>query len=179
MTRALPTFVVLAWLLPGCDYHYERMIEQAHYRPYEATPLFADGKVMRRPPVGTVALEDRRPASQPPLTRALLGRGHILFDRLCATCHGPLGDGQSEVAENMILIPPPSLHLPRLRAAPDAHIGRVIHDGYGLMPSYRRHLRGADRWAVVAYVRALQRSQDAALDELPPDLRARAVEVLP
>jgi hypothetical protein len=82
-----------------------------------------------------------------------------------------LGDGDSQVALNMSLRRPPSLHLYRDR--PDGYIFQVISQGFGLMPSYAHSLSVHDRWAVVAYVRALQLSQHATVDQLPGELRGR------
>jgi hypothetical protein len=89
----------------------------------------------------------------------------------CAVCHGVLGDGDSQVALNMSLRRPPSLHLYRDR--PDGYIFQVISRGFGLMPSYAGSISVHDRWAVVAYVRALQLSQFASVDQLPAELRGR------
>ncbi len=92
----------------------------------------------------------------------------------CAACHGLAGDGDSPVARNMALRKPPSLHEPRIRALPAGRLYAVVRDGYGLMPSYAEELSVGERWAVVAYVRALQLSQGARLAELPPELRSEA-----
>ncbi len=141
---------------------------------------------MRAPPEGTVPYRsvgdaardsglgpDGKPLAQSPVpaTAALLARGRARFDVYCAVCHGVLGDGESQVALNMSLRKPPSLHA--YREVPDGHIFRVISSGFGLMPSYAAALPPEDRWAVVAYVRALQLSQWASLDQLPPDARER------
>jgi mono/diheme cytochrome c family protein len=89
--------------------------------------------------------------------------GRTRFEIFCATCHGTLGTGQTQVAENMRLRKPPSLHSAAIRAYPPGRIFAVISRGYGLMPSYAGQLSVADRWAVVAYVQALQLSQDFSL----------------
>ena len=104
----------------------------------------------------------------PPDAKAL-ARGRARFEVTCAVCHGLLGDGESQVALNMSLRRPPSLHA--FRDVPDGHVFRVISEGFGLMPSYAAELRIEDRWAVVAYVRALQLSQYATVDQVPPDAR--------
>jgi mono/diheme cytochrome c family protein len=139
---------------------------------------------MRTPPAGTVAYRsaldpvvatglgpDGRPvATVPlPLTAATLARGRSRFEIICAACHGVLGDGESQVALNMSLRRPPSLHA--YRDVPDGHVFRVITHGFGLMPSYAPALSVEDRWAVVAYVRALQLSQYAKVEQLPPAAR--------
>lgn len=166
----------------------ERMKNQDRYDPYEWSEYF-EGPIMRTPPEGTVhraqliGPSDLRhgvsgseyirhiPVS---LNHTLLERGQNRFGIFCAPCHGLAGDGVSQVAENMRLRPPPSLHEPRLRAYPSGRLYRVIEQGYGLMPSYAQELAVADRWAVVAFVQALQLSQSVGLAELPPEVREGA-----
>lgn len=172
----------------------ERMINQEKYESYEATPYFPDRRVMRTPPEGTVPRE--RIVGEPlltrgwaegeylkelpmPLTRELLDRGQDRFDIFCAACHGLLGDGISQVAENMTLRKPPSLLTQRIREMPPGRIYYVIAEGYGLMPSYAEELSLEDRWAVVAYLRALQLSQGVPLADLPARLREEARRELP
>lgn len=103
--------------------------------------------------------------------RKLIEHGRKRYDILCATCHGPVGDGDSLVARQMALRPPPSLHLYGTR--PPGYIFDVITRGFGLMASYAAELDVRERWAVVAYVRALQVSQAAVLDRAPPEERQR------
>jgi mono/diheme cytochrome c family protein len=154
-----------------------RMKDQSEMKamPYAETPYLPDGRVMRVPPRGTVPRErleaDRAP---PPIDAALLARGRERFDITCATCHGVLGDGVSEVARNMRLRKPPSLHEPRIRAYPPEKLIQIMTLGFGLMPSYAWSLPPRDRYAVAAYVRALQLSQSVRLADLPPPLRAEA-----
>jgi mono/diheme cytochrome c family protein len=151
-------------------------------KPYGGTTAFPDGRVMQTPPEGTVPRErvvgdplytDGRSASvyaarsPVPLTRAQLERGQERFRIVCAACHGLLGDGDSEVARNMKLRSPPSLLSPQVRAYPPGRIFSVITLGWGLMPSHRDVLSVDDRWAVVAYLRALQLSQEVPVADLP------------
>jgi mono/diheme cytochrome c family protein len=176
--------------LPGPD--LERMIDQERYQAYDASELFADGRAMRSPPEHTVAqgitldpavaegvvngvYVDRIPL---PVTRELLARGQQRFEITCAACHGIAGDGDAWVARKMALRKPPSLLHPRTRSFPDGRIYQVIQVGYGLMRSYVEDLDQEDRWAVVAYVRALQIATDVSLDALPPALRRKAEEEL-
>jgi mono/diheme cytochrome c family protein len=102
-------------------------------------------------------------------TGELLALGRRKFDVHCAVCHGILGDGESQVAINMSLRRPPSLHA--YRDVADGYLYQVISGGFGLMPSYAAQLDVHERWAVVAYVRALQLSQAASLDQAPPEVR--------
>lgn len=181
----LAPVVAAALALAGCP-RLDPMQRQAKYKAYQASPWYADGLAMQAPPAGTVpygapadpAVETGRgPDGKPlatspvPVDDALLARGRARFDVHCAVCHGPLGDGESQVALNMSLRRPPSLHLYRDR--PDGYLYQVINQGFGLMPSYAGALPVQDRWAVVAYVRALQLSQHAAVDQLPEAARAR------
>jgi mono/diheme cytochrome c family protein len=174
----------------ACQIDLERMLDQHKAEPYEASAFFEDGQSMRQPPAGTVPVA--RVTGPPelvsgmtaraeyvielpmPLDAALLARGEDRFRIFCRTCHGPLGDGQSQVAENMKLRRPPSLHEARLREFPAGRLYRVVTEGYGLMPSHRESLSLRDRWAVVAFVRALQLSQNVPLAELPEPLREEA-----
>ena len=190
--------VVLAMAAAGCEGvlpspDLERMLDQRSYRPYEATTRFADGRAMRPPPPGTISRD--RTLGQPALTEGvvdgkyvedlpvaaeptLLARGRDRFDVFCAACHGMTGSGATPVARVMELRRPPSLIAPPVTEFPVGRVYQVVSLGYGLMPSYASELPVRDRWAVVAYLRALQLSQHVALDRLPDDLRARAEEAL-
>jgi mono/diheme cytochrome c family protein len=165
---------------------------------YHESDFYADGLTMQAPPPGTVprerligkpllttgrladgpvqangeALPHYTPTIPVPVTRQLLARGRKQFDITCATCHGPLGDGDSIVARQMSLRPPPSLHKYADRAP--GYFFEVITKGFGLMASYAAELTVDERWAVVAYVRALQLSQAVPASELSPDERQKA-----
>jgi mono/diheme cytochrome c family protein len=177
--------VAAALALTACP-RLDPMQRQAKYQAYQPSSFFDDGLAMRDPPEGTVPYHglldptvesglggDGKPlATSPvPVDDSLLARGKAKFDVNCAVCHGFLGDGDSQVALNMSLRRPPSLHLYRDR--PDGYIFQVISQGFGLMPSYAHSLSVHDRWAVVAYVRALQLSQHATVDQLPEELRGK------
>jgi mono/diheme cytochrome c family protein len=103
--------------------------------------------------------------------RPLLALGQKRFNITCGTCHGPLGDGDSIVAHQMSLRPPPSLHKYTDRAP--GYIYDVITKGFGMMASYAGELPVRERWAVVAYVRALQISQATPLEKAPPEAQAK------
>lgn len=107
-----------------------------------------------------------------PVTRAVLERGRERFDIYCAPCHGRTGEGNGMVVQRGFP-PPPSYHIDRLRSAPVGHFYDVITQGYGIMYSYATRVEPADRWAIAAYIRALQKSHDATLAEVPSDERAR------
>jgi mono/diheme cytochrome c family protein len=176
---------------------------QPREKAYDVSHFFADGLSMRAAPRGTVAREARgdaggfaapgvdsgyaraggtrapsgeviRPyltAIPVPVTRALLAEGRHRFEIVCATCHGLLGDGHSVVARQMALRPPPSLHLYADR--PPGFFFEAITRGAGLMPAHAAELAVEDRWAVVAYLRALMLSQQSPLASAPPEERAR------
>ena len=187
MTGRAATLVLLA--LTACP-RLDPMQRQPKYRAYQPSEAYPDGLAMRQPPDGTVPYggavvepavatglgPDGRPLDRAPIapTAALLARGRARFNVTCATCHGVLGDGESQVALNMSLRRPPSLHA--YRDVADGHIYRVVTNGFGLMPSYAAEIPVEDRWAVVAYVRALQLSQHAAVEQAPPDARRKLQE---
>lgn len=179
--------LLLAAMAAACA--CERMQDQAKVEPYEASPLFADARGMRVPPVGTVPRE--RDLGPPELVhgagpegevtsvpievdRELLERGRDRFERICGACHGVLGSGNPAIVENSELRPPPSLHEPRIRAQPPGRLFATVSLGFGLMPPYRAELSVTDRWAVVAYLPVLWASQSADLSALPPDIQAEA-----
>ncbi|HEX8434057.1 cytochrome c [Archangium sp.] len=174
----------MRWLIPaaglalvGCNVPSEflqRMEAQAKYEYYETSEFWADGKAMRTPPAGTVPRE--RAVGNPGLTtgrvngalvtsiplelnRQVLEDGQKHYNIVCAQCHGRLGDGNSVVAENMALRLPPSLL--QLSDKPDGHFYAAVTEGYGVMPSFAGELNIQERWAVVAYVRALQRARNS------------------
>jgi len=118
-------------------------------------------ELLRTPPEGTVAREQPLEAPRQPekITQALLTRGRQRYDIYCAPCHGLVGEGNGIVPSRGFLAPP-SYHTERLRAATDQRFYDVITQGSGAMYSYSDRLEPLDRWAVVAYIRALQLSQN-------------------
>jgi mono/diheme cytochrome c family protein len=199
--RALFVLAAAA-LLPGCDdellprIDLERMIDQDREKPYGEERFFADGRAMRVPPEGSVpsAGQEATPEISAgevagaylirppiPVNRALLTMGRSRFETYCSPCHGVRGDGDSVVALHMNLRRPPSLVDPRARSFPDGRVYQVIDIGYGLMRSYAEDLTTPEeRWATVAYLRALQLSQGTGvpLESLSPEERRRAGEEL-
>ena len=159
---------------------------------YSGSDFYSDGMGMRPPPVGTVPRQ--RITGNPGLTSGKQGNvysnvfpvrvdeglmrvGQKRYNIICATCHGPLGDGDSIVARQMSLRPPPSLIDYANR--PTGYVFEVISKGHGLMASYAAELPIAERWAVVAYVRALQISRTATLDKAPLAERTRLEKETP
>jgi len=168
------------------------MDNQAKFRAQAANPLFADGRAMRAPVDGTVRFGDGAPDAAlttgrvgeqwvgvipVPVTRQLLRRGHDRFDIFCAPCHGLSGYGNGPVAARADALqegtwtPPSSFHTDLVRGRADGHIFNTITNGIRNMPAYGPQIPVADRWAIVAYVRALQLSQNGTVDDVPPDLR--------
>ena len=132
--------------------------------PGPALPLDAQGH--------SLVPGERRYANPLPVTMALLQRGRERFDISCAPCHGRAGNGDGMIARRGFPAPP-SYHTERLRNAPDSHFYQVISDGYGVMYPYADRIDPHDRWAIVAYIRALQLSQHAPRDALTPQDLAR------
>ena len=167
--------------LAACSNH--EMHQQARIDPLEAAAAFPDGRSARPIPEGTVAYEPAGPVpaadtSAFPGTpdRALLERGRDRYGIHCAPCHGPYGDGDGIITRHGFPHPP-SYHEPRLLAAAPGHFYRVITDGYGIMYPYAYRVPPPDRWAIVAYIRALQLSRHASLADAP-DAERRRLEAL-
>ena len=113
-----------------------------------------------------------------PITPKLLARGRQRFDIYCAPCHSRVGDGDGMIAERGFPHPP-SYHTAALRNAPDSHFYQVITHGYGVMYPYADRIAPHDRWAIVAYIRALQLSQHAPRSELSAADLARLKAAVP
>jgi mono/diheme cytochrome c family protein len=168
--------------LAACERLARNMYDGAKEKPLRPSPAFEDGSSSRAPVDGTVEhargilaatssgrvgreAEDRRLAAERAtaipyaVDMALLRRGRERFDIYCAPCHSRLGDGDGMVARRGFPHPP-SYHIDRLRNAPDRHFYDVITNGYGVMYPYADRVGPEDRWAIVAYIRALQLSQD-------------------
>ena len=165
----------------GCQIRQD-MADQPKYTPLSPSPFFDDGR-SERPLVentvarGSIADEDlfvpkESNAFPLPLTPELLNRGHERYRIFCSPCHGMQGDGNGMVSMRGMKHPP-SFHDARLRQVPNGYIFDAITNGFGGMLSYSTQIPPADRWAIIAYVRALQLSRNAPVSELPPDLRAK------
>jgi len=176
-------------LLPWAAACHTDMIDQPKFRPLEESDFFKDGNSSRPIPADTVARGHLRldtplntgwsggapvEAIPIPVTSELLRRGREQFDIFCSPCHGRLGDGKGMIVERGFK-PPPSYHIDRLREAPAGHFFDVITNGFGAMYDYRERISPEDRWAIIAYIRALQLSRHAPLADAPPD-EARRLE---
>jgi mono/diheme cytochrome c family protein len=186
----LPILVVL---LGGCEKAKQDMYDQPKLKTYAQTDLFPDNAAARPLQPGTVpsttgnfaasssgrvgsrqvetdAQADAAQANPYPVTQQLLQRGRQRYEIYCMPCHSPVGDGDGLVVRRGFPAPP-SYHIDRLRQAPDRHFYDVITHGYGIMYSYADRVAPPDRWAIVAYIRALQLSQHADVAKLPPAMR--------
>lgn len=162
------------------------MDNQPKYEPMEETDFFPNDAIMRVPPAGTIPLGELRgnvvfytgkidggelvdsiPVS---VTLPMLEVGQEQYDIYCSPCHGRVGNGQGIIVQRGY-VPPPTFHDERLRTVADGHIYDVITNGIRNMPAYRYQIEVEDRWAIVAYFRALQRSQNAAAEDVPEEIR--------
>lgn len=164
------------------------MDNQERFDPQEANPFFEDNRSMRPLVPGTVArgtlredeafFEGRTPGGgfvdrMPlPTTREVLARGQERYNIYCGVCHGDAGDGQGIISTGGYgFTPATSYHDERLRQVPDGYLYDVIANGVRTMPPYGHQVPPADRWAIVAYIRALQRSQYASAEDVPENIR--------
>lgn len=151
------------------------MDSQPKYHEYKPAGLFPDGRVLQAPVPGTVARGDLARAQEttqkPTVTAELLARGREQYDVFCAPCHDRAGTGAGIIVQRGFSRPP-SMHEQRLRNADDQHLVDVITRGYGAMYSFADRVQPRDRWAIVAYLRALQLSQHAEFADLPGAQRA-------
>jgi mono/diheme cytochrome c family protein len=164
----LPLAMAAACLtLAGCDLSMTRQRKLGAYAP---TPIWSDGTSARPPPAGVVAqgdVEREDAAKNPPTVDAiLLTRGQQRFGIFCAPCHGIAGDGDGVIVAHGFPRPP-SYFEHRLAAAPAQHFYDVITNGYGVMFSYADRVDPHDRWAIAAYIRALQLSRRAKVADVP------------
>ncbi len=158
---------------------------QPKVKAQSETPVFADKRAMRTPPAGTLPFEGARTDeafyqgksggdfvrhNPEEITLELLQRGRKEFNIFCAPCHDRTGEGKGMVI-GYGYVPPPSFHSARVREFADGYIFDVITHGVRNMPAYGPQVPVADRWAIVAYVRALQRSQNATIQDVPADAR--------
>ncbi len=167
------TLAILA--LAGCK--QEDMYTQQSSRTWDRNRVFEDGTSMRHPVAGTVARDaPNPPAPQPPsITADLVSRGQQRFDIFCTACHGAAGNGQGMIVQRGFP-QAPSFVQGKLRDAKAEVFWNAMTQGYGAMYSFATRISPNDRWAVIAYVRALQLSQNTEASSLPPEDQARLVE---
>jgi mono/diheme cytochrome c family protein len=159
-------------LLPACD----RMNRQPKLKDFSASALFANGQSMRLPPEGALAVDDpaiaAAEADRPPMTLALLQRGKARYGIYCVMCHDAAGSGAG-VVPSRGFPRPKSFVEPDEEALTDRQIMDAVGRGYGVMYGFADRVPPADRWAITAYVRALQLSQDVPAAQLSTDDQAR------
>ena len=170
-------------LTVGCQ---QKMANQPRYDPLETSDFFADGMSARPRVANTVArgelstdpffdtgkingaLADGFPFA---VTREVIDRGHQRFDIYCSECHGRVGDGNGMIPSRGYRRPP-TFHSETLRAAKTGHFFDVITNGFGAMPPYAPQVPVKDRWAIIAYIRVLQLSQNGTVADVPADKQA-------
>ena len=180
MTRNAGTLIVLCLSLTAAACRQD-MHDAPRVEPYEATDAFADGRGNRTLVEGTVPrgwlnddellttgkvdgiVSDQFPF---PVTREVLERGQQRFNAYCTPCHGRTGMGNGMIVQRG-LKPPTSFHDDRLRNSPAGYYFDVMTNGFGVMQDYRAQVVVADRWAIAAYIRALQLSQRATVADVP------------
>ncbi len=185
LTIACLSAVVM--LAAGCrlDMHV-----QPKYLPYEPTDFFGDGRSERQPVPGTVArgqlrldelmftgrengvVVDKFPF---PITKADLDRGRERYNVYCTPCHDYTGTGRGMIVQRGFP-QPPSYHIQRLREAPAGHFYEVITNGFGAMYSYAARVEPADRWRIAAYIRVLQLSRNATVQDVPESERQKLTQ---
>jgi hypothetical protein len=185
--RRLAWIGAIGMLLAGCrlDMHV-----QPKYKPYDPTDFFGDGRSERQPVAGTVArgqlhtdellytgkengvLANKFPF---PITRADIERGRERYNIYCSPCHDYTGTGRGMIVQRGFP-PPPSYHIDRLRQAPAGHFFDVMTNGLGSMYSYASRVEPEDRWRIAAYIRVLQASERATVQDVPEPERSKLIE---
>lgn len=183
--RRMAALGLLVMSLVSCR---QQMADQPKFRPFEPSSFFPDGRSARPLPEGTVArghldADERFYTGKSngelltmlpiPLTAELLERGQQRFNIYCSPCHSESGDGQGMAVLRGFRRGPPSYHIDRLREAPIGYFFDVMTNGFGAMQDYAAQISPRDRWAIAAYVRALQLSQHATLADVAESERSR------
>lgn len=163
------------------------MQDQPKYKPLQGSRFFSDGRSARPIPAGTVATDELDAtdtlhtgaangtwATTIPIAvdAKLLRRGRDRYEIFCSPCHSRLGDGHGMVAQRGVR-QPATFHTDRVRREPPGYLFQVITNGFGGMGDYGDQIPARDRWAIVAYIRALELSRAATLAEVPADKRAQ------
>jgi mono/diheme cytochrome c family protein len=200
LRSATSTALLLAaatMLLAGCSnfpsreppiWFWPDMKKQDKFKPQMSSVYFSDGRTSRRPVEGTVSRESYRAdlpystgrnadntyvARNPePLTKETILRGQSKFDVYCTPCHDRTGSGRGVVPNKATWVPG-NMHDDRVVNFVDGEIYHVISNGRRTMPGYRFQIPEKDRWAIVAYVRVLQRSWRGTIDDVPAELQSK------
>jgi mono/diheme cytochrome c family protein len=182
--RAVRIAALLLCVVPaGCR---QDMHDQPKYQPFERNRFFADQRASRPLVPGVVArghldedaafftgIANGAPVTTNPLplSRDTMLRGQERFNIYCSPCHDRVGSGEGMIVQRGYK-QPPTFHSDRLRGVPDGYFFQVMTNGFGMMPSYAAQVPAHDRWAIVAYIRALQFSQHATVADVPASERA-------
>ena len=184
--RQLCFLAALLLTLTGCG---RNMYEQARFEEDEPAPFFADATSSRPLIEGTVSRsrgeidevfftgqDENGLATELPLevTEAVLQRGQERYNIYCSPCHNYSGNGEGMIVQKGF-VQPASFHEPRLQSSPVGYFFQVITNGFGRMYPYGSRVPPEDRWAIAAYIRSLQLSQNAPVAELPADMRGQVV----
>lgn len=176
-------FCLCLLLASGCD----NMRDNSKLKPYEKSDFFADGSSSRPLVTGTLPqgsleeddhlyrgkVDNQFVETFPfPVNEQILARGRERYNIYCIVCHGPLGYGNGMVVQRGFK-QPTSFHEERLRTAPAGYFFNVISQGFGVMSSYAADIKAEDRWAIIAYIRTLQLSQNTPLSSLSPEERTK------
>jgi mono/diheme cytochrome c family protein len=179
--KGMPIAAALSVVMAGSACRIDMHV-QPRVNPLSRSDFFADERSARPPVEGTVARGQLRDdtyfytgkiGSNPgdympfPVTKEVLERGRERYNIFCAPCHSRVGDGNGFVTSRGFARKPPSYHDPRLQKAPLGYFYDVMTNGFGIMPDYASQISPQDRWNVVAYIRALQLSQNATVAEVP------------
>ena len=177
--------VVALCATTGCGVR-KAMYDQPKYRTFAASDFFEDGSAARALVENTIPqgylfedthLYDGKVDGKPaetfpfPVTKEVLKRGQDRFNVYCTPCHGAIGAGDGMVVQRGFK-QPPSYHIDRLRQAPPGYFFEVVTRGFGTMNSYAAQVKPEDRWAIIAYIRALQLSENATINDVPESERA-------
>jgi mono/diheme cytochrome c family protein len=186
MSSRLEPLLLALLLVAAGGCRPDDMHNQAKLEVYERSTFYPDGRASRPLPEGVVPrgtavrdshFDDGKDASGAAATtlpvamsRDLLYRGKERYQVFCSPCHARTGDGDGMIVRRGYRVPP-SLHIERLRTAPPGYYFDVITNGFGAMPDYSAQIPTADRWAIIAYIRALQLSRNARIEDVPPEAR--------
>jgi mono/diheme cytochrome c family protein len=183
LSPKLLLLLTLTFVLSGCR---QDMHDQPRYKPLAGTDFFGDGRSARPVVEGTVARghlridsarytgkTDAKDADEFPfpITKEDLTRGQQRFDIYCSPCHSRIGDGNGMIVRRGFR-QAASYHTEKLIKAPIGHFFDVMTNGFGAMPSYASRIEPDDRWRIAAYIRVLQLSQNATVEDVPAEKRA-------
>jgi hypothetical protein len=186
----LMVFLAPVLISAGCR---QQMADQPRYDPLESSSFFPDGQSARPLVPGTIARGELKddahfftgtvggaPAKTFPfpITLEVLQRGQERYNIYCSPCHARTGNGDGMIVRRGFTRPP-SFHIPLMREHPPGHFFRIISQGVGAMPEYRQQVAPYDRWAIVAYIRALQLTYYASLSDISAEGQKELLEVQP